>query len=271
METFDGLHTNRVDRILMTDTDKIFKDANQKSGVDAHFYINKVYDYYNKVHGRDSFDNYGKTISNVVHHRTDHNNAFWNGTAMYYGDGDGIKFNPLAGSLDIVAHEFTHAITDAEAGLVYQNQPGAISEHLSDAFAYFIEPDWQIGEKVYTPGTNGDALRNIMDPSISIPSQPDHMRYYLYLPNTTEGDKGGVHYNSGILNKALYNMIGEEGLPIYKVEQIYYRTITNYLTGTAKFVDLKQALIRSTRDLYTEEDAQKVKRAFDNVGIEDSI
>lgn len=39
------------------------------------------------------------------------------------------------------------------------------------------------------------------------------MRNYQYLPETEEGDNGGVHINSGIPNKAAYltiNSIGKE-------------------------------------------------------------
>lgn len=267
IETMDGLNTDRVSRELVTDKDKIFKDNRDKAAVDAHYYISKVYDYYLKTHNRESYDGYGKKILSVVHHKTNHNNAFWNGTGMYYGDGDGNEFSGLSGAYDIIAHEFTHAITSQEVGLVYQNQPGAISEHLSDAFAYFMEPNWLIGEKVFTPNEPGDALRNMQDPSLSIPSQPVHMREYLYLPNTAEGDRGGVHYNSGILNKAFYNLIDVEKMDVKNAEQVYYRAIDNYLTGTSKFLDLKIALTRAATDLYGSTEASKVTRAFDAVDI----
>ena len=34
--------------------------------------------------------------------------------------------------------------------------------------------------------------------------QPDHMSKFVHLPDTEEGDNGGVHINSGIPNKAFY-------------------------------------------------------------------
>ena len=78
----------------------------------------------------------------------------------FYGDGDGQTFNPLSGAKDIVAHELTHAVTERTANLEYVNQSGALNESFSDVFGYFIDPDnWLMGEDVYTPNQDGDALK----------------------------------------------------------------------------------------------------------------
>lgn len=267
--TYDGLNTNRQDRVIVTDSNRIFSDLRQRDAVDAHYFTNKVFEMYLNKFGHESYNGYGKRIQVVTHHKLNHNNAMWNGSAMYYGEGDGQEFTSLSAGGDIVAHEFTHAVTDYTADLIYQNQPGAMNEHISDVFAYFFDPDFDIGEDVYTPHIEGDALRSIKDPASS--NQPDHMDFYLYTSNTPEGDYGGVHYNSGILNKAFYNMLAVENLELEKAEQIYWRALSQYLHGTSKFIDLKNSLMQASEDLYTPEDAQKVKRAFDAVGIVDEI
>ena len=131
------------------DNDKIFTDA---AAVDAHFFTEKVYEYYNTNFGRNSWDNNGGSLTNMVHYSNEYNNAFWNGAFMSYGDGDGNTFSNLAGAYDVIVHEITHGITQSTAGLEYQGQSGALNESYSDIMAAMADnDDWQIGEDIYTP------------------------------------------------------------------------------------------------------------------------
>ena len=170
------------------------------------------------------------------------NNAAWIGDKMIYGDGDGRTFTALSGANDVVAHEITHGVTQETANLNYRNQSGALNESFSDVFGYFVDDeDFLMGEDVYTPGQNGDAL------SMSNPErfgQPSHMDDYV----NTQSDNGGVHTNSGIPNKAAYNTIRSIGKG--KAQQIYYRALTEYLSSNSNFSDAKEALYQSALDLY---------------------
>ncbi|HUR81540.1 MAG TPA: hypothetical protein VM733_12290, partial [Thermoanaerobaculia bacterium] len=83
----------------------------------AHDYAGVTYDYYSAIHGRDSYDGAGGTLNSSVHYSSRYNNAFWNGSQMVYGDGDGSQFGPFSRSLDVVAHELTHAVTERSANL----------------------------------------------------------------------------------------------------------------------------------------------------------
>lgn len=251
---------------LVTDTDKIFNSANQKAAVDANYYAGRVYDYYKNVHGRDSYDGQGSAIPSIVGVNTINttndyrNNAAWVGDKMIYGDGDGTKFRATSGAIDVVAHEITHGVTQTSAKLVNQGQAGALNESMSDVFAYFIDPqDWLIAEDIYTPTIAGDGLRSLSNPEAY--GQPSHMSKYL---NTT-ADFGGIHTNMGIPNKAAYNTITTIGKE--KSEKIYYRALTQYLTSTSTFLDAKNALVQSARDLYGETTATSVKAAWDKVGV----
>ncbi|HCU7777653.1 TPA: zinc metalloproteinase aureolysin, partial [Staphylococcus aureus] len=147
------------------------------------------------------------------------NNAAWIGDKMIYGDGDGRTFTSLSGANDVVAHELTHGVTQETANLEYKDQSGALNESFSDVFGYFVDDeDFLMGEDVYTPGKEGDALRSMSNPEQF--GQPAHMKDYVF----TEKDNGGVHTNSGIPNKAAYNVIQAIGKS--KSEQIYYRALT---------------------------------------------
>ncbi|ARJ50601.1 M4 family metallopeptidase [Staphylococcus lutrae] len=250
---------------LMTDKDKSFIDKEQSAGVDANDYAKKVYDYYKSTFNRASYDDRDSDIVSITHvnnygGQDNRNNAAWIGDKMIYGDGDGVTFTNLSGADDIVAHEITHGVTQTTAGLEYQGQPGALNESFSDVFAHFVDnQDFLIGEDVYTPGRPGDALRSMSDPELY--NQPSHMSRYVYTSN----DNGGVHTNSGIPNKAAYLTITRLGQT--RSEQIYYRALTSYLTTTSNFRDAKASLYQSAVDLYGQETANQVKKAWEEVGV----
>lgn len=250
----------------------------------AYNYIGNTYDYYNARFGRDSFNNGGATMTMTVHYSSGYNNAFWNGSQMVFGDGDGSLFGPFARSLDVVAHEFTHAVTQYSAGLIYMNESGALNEAMSDIFAASVESyanggtinsdTWKVGEDCYTPGTAGDALRYMDRPT-------DDGYSYDYYPEryTGSADNGGVHLNSGIANLA-FNLMVEGGrhpraktnidvtpIGMAKAEQVFYRALTLYMTNNSQFNDAKSATVQAATDLYGATDAQRVADAWNAVGV----
>nr|WP_240339669.1 M4 family metallopeptidase [Halobacillus ihumii] len=264
IETFTANQGQYLPGNYVTDAGNNFFSEQQKAAVDAHYYAGEVFDYYYNKFGRVSYDNQGADIRSTVHYGSNYNNAAWTGNQMIYGDGDGTTFTYLSGADDVVAHELTHAVTDTTAGLIYENQSGALNESFSDVFGYFVDSeDWLMGEDVYTPGRSGDALRSLSNPNAY--NQPDHMNEYQDLPNTREGDWGGVHINSGIPNKAAYYTINSLG--ISQSEQIYYRALTVYLTPSSDFSYTKAALEQSAQDLYGAQAANAVTQAWNNVGV----
>jgi len=244
------------------DPDNNFNSTSQRADVDAHYYAGVVYDYYKNTFNRNSFDNNGATLRSTVHYGRNYNNAFWNGSQMVYGDGDGTTFRSLSGGLDVVAHELTHAVTERTAGLEYQYQSGALNESISDTFGVFLDKgDYLMGEDVYTPNKAGDALRSLSNPELY--GQPSTMSAYV---NTTS-DNGGVHTNSGIPNKAAYLTISSLGTAV--AEKIYYRALTVYLTPTSNFSGARAALLAAAADLYGSGSTQynAVKSAWTQVGV----
>ncbi|HCV1688324.1 TPA: peptidase M4 family protein [Staphylococcus aureus] len=205
---------------LITNEDENFVKDEQRAGVDANYYAKQTYDYYKNTFGRESYDNHGSPIVSL-----------------------------------------THGVTQETANLEYKDQSGALNESFSDVFGYFVDDeDFLMGEDVYTPGKEGDALRSMSNPEQF--GQPSHMKDYVY----TEKDNGGVHTNSGIPNKAAYNVIQAIGKS--KSEQIYYRALTEYLTSNSNFKDCKDALYQAAKDLYDEQTAEQVYEAWNEVGVE---
>ena len=70
----------------------------------------------------------------TVHYEQDYDNAFWDGTQLVFGDGDGEVFDRFTKPVDVLGHELTHAVTQYTAGLTYQGQSGALNESVSDVF-----------------------------------------------------------------------------------------------------------------------------------------
>lgn len=170
---------------------------------------------FHDVYGRNSIDGAGMTLAGTVHYDKGYDNAFWNGERMVFGDGDGEIFGRFTASLEVIGHELTHGVTESTAGLIYQGQPGALNEHVSDVFGVLVKQhslgqdattaDWLVGADLLLPGVAGVAIRRMIspgtaydDPRLGKDPQPDHMSDYV----TTSDDNGGVHINSGIPNRA---------------------------------------------------------------------
>ncbi len=233
--------------------------STQSAGVDAHYGAALTWDYYLSTFGRRGIDGNGFKVLSRVHYGRKYNNAFWNGSSMTYGDGDGSTFTPLV-SLDVAGHEITHGLTEKTAGLIYSNESGALNESFSDIFGTMVEyssgvnGDYQIGEDIYTPGTAGDALRSMSNPASA--GDPDH--YSIRYTGTS--DNGGVHINSGIPNHVFYLLaeggtnrtsgLSVSGIGRTKAAAIFYRTLTVYLTPSSNFKAARTASLQSAADLY---------------------
>ena len=64
------------------------------------------------------------TLISSVHYATHFNNAFWNGSQMTYGDGDGQVFVDFTLGDDVIGHELTHGVTQHSLGLNYTGDAG---------------------------------------------------------------------------------------------------------------------------------------------------
>ncbi|WP_311079688.1 M4 family metallopeptidase [Paenibacillus polymyxa] len=267
--TYTASNRQNTPGTILTDADNVWNDP---AGVDAHAYAAKTYDYYKSKFGRDSVDGRGLQLRSTVHYGSRYNNAFWNGEQMTYGDGDGSQFIALSGDPDVVGHELTHGVTEYTSNLEYYGESGALNEAFSDVIGNDIQrKNWLVGDDIYTPYIAGDALRSMSDPTLY--DQPDH---YSNLYRGSE-DNGGVHTNSGIINKAYYLLaqggnfhgVTVNGIGRDAAVQIYYSAFTNYLTSSSDFSNARAAVIQAANDLYGEDSAEATAAAqsFDAVGI----
>ncbi|WP_333769626.1 M4 family metallopeptidase [Streptomyces sp. IBSBF 2435] len=255
-------------------------DASVNRAYDA---LGATFETYLKAYGRHSIDNAGLPLNASVHYLKGYNNAFWNGEAMVFGDGDGRIFLDFTIPLDVIGHELTHGVTQYSANLDYQGQSGALNESVSDVFGSLIkqfslgqtadQADWLIGAGLLAPGVNGKALRSMKDPGTAYDDpqlgkdpQPASMSGYI---DTTQ-DNGGVHLNSGIPNRAFYlaaTAIG--GHAWEQAGQIWYDTLTGgKLSSQAQFADFAAVTVAAAVARYGEgAQSQAVRDGWTQVGV----
>lgn len=280
VETYNmNQDTDYANAVDFTDGDNNWNNTNNmdEAATDAHWAAEMVYDYYYNEQNRNSIDDNGMKFISYIHYDVGYFNAFWNGQFATFGDGNA---NPLT-TLDICAHEFTHGVTGNSAGLIYQNESGALNEAFSDIFGTTIEfyarpsnADWLIagdfGQMNY--------MRSMSNPKVK--NNPDTYQGIYWYVGT--GDNGGVHNNSGVLNKWFYlltvgangtNDLGNNynvtGIGIEKAAGIAYKTLNDYLTPSSEYIDTRFYSLVATMDLYgaCSPELEAVTNAWYGVGI----
>ena len=258
--------------------------------LDAHWGMEKTYDFYLNVFRRNSYDDRGGVIRQYVNHPSfDKNYAGANlrlQNTMFYGLGDGVNYHPLV-SLDIIGHEFTHLVigNNGIGSLVYQAESGALNESFADIMGTAIEfhtdvdPDWTIGEQfvLKSPGF----IRSMSDPK-QVKHPDTYMGTHWVNTSYTSNDHGGVHTNSGVQNYWFYllceggsgtndlgNSYGVTGIGIVEARRIAYRNLTTYLTKHATYQDAYQGSLQATADIFGNPSRQytAVQQAWYAVGI----
>ncbi|GLR19262.1 M4 family metallopeptidase [Portibacter lacus] len=247
---------------------------NDRSSVSAHYNAGIAYDYFKNIHARNAIDGGGGNIISFVNvtdeDDADMDNAFWNGVAMFYGNGN-TEFSELAGSLDVAGHEMSHGVVQSSANLKYEGESGALNESFADIFGVMMDrDDYKIGEDVVSSAYTTGALRDMANPNNGGSKlgdrgyQPGHVNQQYF----GSADNGGVHINSGIVNHAFF--LFAEAVGKDKAEKVYYRALTQYLTRSSQFIDARIAVVQAAQDLYGANEANAAKAAYDQVGIGES-
>jgi Zn-dependent metalloprotease len=255
--------------------DAAVKQASANAAYDG---LGATRDFYRDVLGRDSIDNAGLTMLGNVNFGVQYDNAFWDGTEMVFGNGDGVIFKDFTSDVDVCAHELTHGVTQYTAGLEYTDQAGALNESFSDILGSCVdqmvhqvdagEHNWLIGEEVMADQLYGEAIRSMSHPGTAydnpiLGKDPQAAHMSGYVPG------GDPHINSGIVNRAFYLTAIELGTQ--PAARIWFGTLTN-LWPKAQFTDCayvcaEQARILARDGKVGRNAAQTVRSAFREVGI----
>ncbi|MEU9498998.1 M4 family metallopeptidase [Streptomyces sp. NPDC048196] len=255
---------------LFTDADDVWGGGRQTAGVDAHYGAAVTWDFYKNTFGRNGIRNDGKGAYSRVHYGNSYVNAFWDDGCfcMTYGDGSGNS-HPLT-ALDVAAHEMSHGVTAATAGLNYSGESGGLNEATSDIFGTSAEfyaknatdpGDYLIGEKIDING-DGTPLRYMDKPSkdggsadywsSTVGNKDVHYssgvaNHFFYLLSEGSGAKtiNGVSYNSPTVDGSKVTGIGRD-----KAEKIWYKALTTYMTSTTNYKAARTATLKAAGDLY---------------------
>ncbi|KOV89895.1 M4 family metallopeptidase [Nocardia sp. NRRL S-836] len=264
-----------------TGTGTLFTDADNRwgngtytdkatAGVDAAYGAAQTWDYYKNVHGRNGIKNNGVGALSKVHYGSNYSNAFWTDSCfcMTYGDGAQNR-NPLT-SLDVAAHEMSHGVTSATAGLVYSGESGGLNEATSDIFGSTTEfyaanssdvGDYLIGEEINIRG-DGTPLRYMDKPSkdgrsldywtssagnVDVHYSSGIANHFFYLLAEGSGQKtiNGVTYNSPTVDNQPVTGIGRA-----KAEKIWYRALTTKFTSSTRYAAARTGTLAAAADLY---------------------
>ncbi len=227
--------------------------------VDAAYRLMGVtYDYFYDHFGRDGIDGAGSRMKATVRYCPRYG-CPWRNAEWKWAEQQAVFGSGWAKADDIVAHEFTHGVLDAEAPLFYQYQSGAINESYADVFGELIDlsygggtdtksSKWKIGEDAPI-----GVFRDMRNPTRF--GHPDRVRSPKW--RTGAADDGGVHRNSGVGNKAASLMADGGSFRGYKVKaigrvrtaRVWYQALTTRLTPAANYIDLADALVAACTDL----------------------
>lgn len=242
--------------------------------VSAHYNGEIAYNYFRDVHGRASVNDKNGNIMSFIDIREDDgsemDNAFWNGIAIFYGNGNQAFSSPLSRALDVAGHEMSHGVVQTTANLNYMNESGALNESFADVFGAMMDrEDWNIGEDIvntrfFPTGT----MRDMANPNNGAAQGSQNWQPAHYDERFRGSqDNGGVHINSGIPNHAYYLFATNSAVGKERAEKVFYRALDRYLVASSEFVDFRVATMQAAGDLYGSTVQAALNDALNQVGI----
>jgi Zn-dependent metalloprotease len=254
----------------------------------AHKNFASTLQFYADQFGRNGYDGEGSPVRAAVELQRYHllplfglkNNAAWMDQFNHFvfGAGDS-KLGGFSSAIDVVAHEFTHAVISSTSNLQYVGQSGAVNEHLADVFGEFVQhvvdpasTPFLIGETVLRGeyAQKAKALRDMLNPAKGLSVQPGHMNeipdaFGTGCKPAADNDNCGVHILSGIPNKAVALMIGKLGWDA--LYQLFYTVMTERLNETSDFAEYRDAVVSECRATLPAASCQVVVQSFAAVGL----
>lgn len=244
--------------------------------VDVHAHVATLWDYFARQHGHIGFDGRGHGILAITHAGERSNLALFDGERLLFGDGDGQRALALGTALDVVAHEYAHAVQRALSGLGRTGESAALDEGFADLWACLIERSsagtdtaWTLGEQILLP--TGDRpptpIADLATPQNA--GQVAHVRDLpvpsLDSPPVDFLDQGLLRQAAGVVGHAGFLLAQRLGDPL--TAQILFRAQAHYLPPRATLQDGAFALQLAAQDLGGEPAAQAVAAVFDSLGI----
>ncbi|MCX4532520.1 MULTISPECIES: M4 family metallopeptidase [unclassified Streptomyces] len=273
-KTYNLNHGTSGTGTLFSGSDDIWGNGSptnvETAAADAHYGAAETWDYYKNVQGRTGIRGDGVGAYSRVHYGNNYVNAFWDDSCfcMTYGDGSG-NAAPLT-SLDVAAHEMTHGVTSATAGLVYSGESGGLNEATSDIMAAAVEfysnnatdlGDYLVGEKIDING-DGTPLRYMDKPSkdgaskdawysgiggVDVHYSSGPANHFFYLLSEGSGAKtiNGVSYNSPTSDGLPVTGIGRD-----KAALIWFKALSTKFSSTTNYAAARTGTLAAAGELY---------------------
>jgi len=222
---------------------------------DAFFYGTMTYDLFKEWLGVEPLS---FKIEMVIHEGDDYENAYWDGSKTYFGDGYST-FYPLI-ILDVAAHEVGHGFTEQNSGLIYSEQSGGMNEAFSDMAGIAAEEymksaaEWMLGEDAFK--AEEEALRYMIDPSKDGESANDLGQFCPGMD---------VHHSSGIYNRAFYLLSNSPGWTVRMAFQTFATANQLYWTPDSSFSKGACGVVQAAEDLGFNTD--DIVHVFSEVGV----
>ena len=254
-----------------------------------------VSDFFTKESGRKSYDGRGSKIEAVTRVGRGfidllgfRQNAAWDGTKFLFGDGEKDGLTGLTDAIDVIAHEYTHAIVQTSTKIDRNGQSGALNEHLADVFGQYAQvktgrgqKDFLIGETLMSPEMRAAAtkrlgfkplgMRDMLNPGKSFDPQPAEMKQIPKelgpncKPSLLENDLCGAHLLSGIPNRAISLTIQKLGWD--KVAHVLYVVMTERLPKNPSFADYASETISECGRQLSSSECAAFDEGFKAVGL----
>lgn len=281
--TRPGIRCGGQDGVTYTGSDDVWGNGTgtslETACVDALYAVQREWDMLGSWLGRNGLNGSGggfpaRVGLNAV-------NAYWNGSYTNFGhSSDNLR---QATPIDVVAHEFGHAIFQTTPGGAGSgNENGGLNEGTSDIFGALTEhyannpndpPDFLVGEEVNLTGSG--EIRNMYNPA----AEGDPNCWSTAIPNTE------VHAAAGPLNHWFYlvargsNPVGGPvsptcngstvtGIGVQVAGRIYYNAMLAK-TSTWKYANVRLASLNAAVNLYGASSPQcaTVKAAWNAVSV----
>jgi Zn-dependent metalloprotease len=249
----------------------------------AHSSFTKVLDFYARKFERNGYDDAGAPVMASVNVQKfgfldvlgQRQNAAWMAPwKMFIFGAGGEELGNFPGSIDVVGHEYTHAVVSATSDLIYEGESGALNEHLADVFGAMIEVDaggkgnpYLIGDTVLRGDLKkeAEALRDMLHPEKGLSPQPGKVsetpaEFAPGCTPTNGNDNCGVHILSGIPNRAIALMV--EKLGWESLHPLAYRVMTQRLRSSSDFRDYRAQWEDECESSLSKNACKVVKSAF---------
>lgn len=269
---------------FFSDTDNIWTRQEMGSfnlALDVHWTMQQIYDLMNSLYNHNSYNGAGCYIISTIDtiNGAGYNNGFDN---FIFGNASGSTIHDPFASVDIIGHEFGHAISYKTSNIqTNQSETLAIHEGLADIWGIIFEKHitpnadyWKTGEQIMLNGNS--CIRNFQNPGDVNASSQIATTYNCGAFNSSDPHiVGGIlpywfyllvngGYGTNELNRS-YQLV-PVGFDL--AENLFIHTALGvYLEGSTSFEDVMYSFIDSAYDMGNDFLAEQVRNAWYAVGV----